>query len=124
MKTQNEKSFNCIAETKKGKFDVVIKVWEEIVEAGELFPGSFYNCSWKNEAYVTIEGENLKVNEFYSDRIRSWEVAEKFGMTGIAALRCDCSEVKNFISEIEMVRIRKSSEADEEIAISKMIHNL
>lgn len=124
MKTQNEKTFNCIAETKKGNFDVVIKVWEEIVEAGELFPGSSYNLSWKNEAYVTIEGQNLNVNEFYSDRIRSWEVAEKFGMTGIATLRCDCSEVKNFMSEIEMVRINKSAEADEEIAISKMIHNL
>jgi len=124
MKTQNQKTFNCIAETKKGNFDVVIKVWEEIVEAGELFPGSFYNRSWKNEAYVTIEGENLNVNEFYSDRIRSWEVSEKFGMTGIATLRCDCSEVKNFMSEIEMVRINKSAEADEEIAISKMIHNL
>jgi hypothetical protein len=124
MKIQNEKTFNCVAETKKGNFDVVIKVWEEIVEAGELFQGSFYNRSWKNEAYVTIEGENINVDEFYSDRIRSWEVAEKFGMPGIATLRCDCSEVKNFMSEIEMIRIRKSAEADNEIAISKMIHNL
>jgi hypothetical protein len=124
MKTQNEKSFNCIAETKKGNFNVVIKVWEEIVEAGELFAGSFYNRSWKNEAYVTIEGEKLNVDEFYSDRIRSWEVGEKFGITGIATLRCDCSEVKYFMSEIEMGYIRKSAEADEEITMSKMIHNL
>ena len=45
-------------------------------------------------------------------------------MKGEVSLMCDCSEVKNYISEIEMIRIRKNAEADKEIATSKMIHNL
>ena len=124
MKTQNEKTFNCVAETSRGNFDVVIKVWEEIVEANELFPGSFFNCTWKNEAFVVIDGEKMEIDEFYSDRVRSWDVANQYGLKTIATLKCDCSEATNFMNEIEIERINKSAEADEEIAISRMIHDL
>jgi hypothetical protein len=122
MKAQNEKTFNCIAETKKGKFEVVIKVWEQITD-GKTY---FATRSWKSESYVIIEGQKLEVsfNQYDSTKVKSYAVAEKYGMKGEVSLMCDCSEVKNYISEIEMIRIRKNAEADKEIATSKMIHNL
>jgi hypothetical protein len=124
MNTQNEKTFNCIAVTKKGNFDVIIKVWEEILEDGELFTGSFANRSWKNESYVIIEGEQFKINEYYEDRVRSWAVANKYGISQIATLLCDCSEVKIYINSIEDERRAKMIEWEEEARISEMIHNL
>lgn len=120
MKTQNHQTFNCIAETKKGNFEVIIKVWEQISDEKNWFG----TISWKEEGYVLINGEKLKINEIYSTKIRSYEVAEKFGMSGIATLMCDCSEVVNFKNQIDNERIRKYAEADEEAAISEMIHNL
>ena len=122
MKTQNEKTFNCIAETKKGNFDVVIKVWEQITD-GKTY---FATRSWKSESYVIIEGQKLEVsfNQYDGTKVKSYAVAEKYGIKGEVSLMCDCSEVKNYISEIEMIRIRKNEEADREIATSKMIHNL
>ena len=122
MKTQNEKTFNCIAETKKGNFDVVIKVWEQITDGKNYF----VTRSWKSESYVMIEGEKLEVsfNQYDGTKVKSYAVAEKYGMKGEVSLMCDCSEVKKYINEIEMERIRKNAEADEEIAISEMIHNL
>lgn len=126
MRTQNEKVFNCIAETRKGNFDVVIKVWEEIFEDGEKFKGSFFSLSWESEAYVIIDNEKLEVsfNQYDGTKVKSYAVAEKYGMKGEVSLMCDCSEVKKYINEIEMERIRKNAEVDEEIAISEMIHNL
>jgi len=122
MKTQNEKTFNCIAETKKGNFEVVIKVWEEITD-GKTY---FATRSWKSESYVIIEGQKLEVsfNQYDSERIKSYAVAEKYGIKGEVVLMCDCSAAVNYIRDIEEIRIRKNGEADQEIATAKMIHNL
>lgn len=122
MKTENEKTFNCIAETKKGKFDVVIKVWEQITD-GKTY---FVTRSWKSESYVMIDGKKLEVsfNQYDGTKVKSYAVAEKYGIKGEVSLMCDCSEVKKYIGEIEMQRIRKNAEASEEIARMEMIHNL
>lgn len=122
MKTENEKTFNCTAVTKKGNFDVVIKVWEQIIDDKNYFA----TRSWKSESYVMIDGEKLEVsfNQYDGTKVKSYAVAKKYGIYGEVSLMCDCSEVKKYINEIEMTRIRRNAEADREIEISEMIHNL
>ena len=122
MKTQNEKTFNCTAETQKGNFNVVIKIWEQVTDGKNYF----VTRTWKSESYVTIDGEKLEVsfNEYDGTKVSSYAVAEKYGINGKVFLKCDCSEVKKYINDIEMIRIRKNAEADEEAAIFEMLHNL
>lgn len=126
MKIQNKKTFNCVANTKKGNFCVIISVWEEVFEAGEKFSGSFFSCTWKSEAYIIIDDEKLEVsfNQYDGTKVKSYAVAEKYGINGQVSLMCDCSAVKNYINGIEMLRIISDAESDKEIATSKMIHNL
>ena len=122
MKTQNEKEFICIAETQKGNFYVVIRVWEQITDGKSYFA----TRTWKSQSCVIIEGENLEVsfNEHDGTKVSSYAVAEKYGINGKVDLRCDCSEVIKYINDIEMIRIRKNAAADEEIAKMEMLHNL
>ena len=122
MKTENEKTFNCTAITKKGNFDVVIKIWEQITD-GKTY---FVTRSWKSDSYIIIDDEKLEVsfNQCDGTKVKSYSVAQKFGLNGQVSLMCDCSEAMKYTNEIEMSRIKKNAEADEEIAISEMIHNL
>lgn len=95
-----EKAFTCIASTRKGDFEVFIKVWRETTKDGN---GYFGCVSWKSESYVTIDGEKLTVRFDVNNGItvRSHEVAKHYGLTGAVRLGGDYTAPKKYIEGIE-----------------------
>ena len=123
---RNQKSFKTVAITKKGNFDVIITISEE------LSSGFSFENEWliKREAIVIIENKEFKADfdEYKSDRVKSIEVATHFGIAGEIALACDGSEAAKYISDIKQGKIDFNSkclrELDAEQKMFEKNHNL
>lgn len=127
MKTiRNQKSFKTVAITKKGNFDVIITISEE------LSSGFSFENEWliKREAIVIIENKEFKADfdEYKSDRVKSIEAAKHFGISGSIALACDGSEAAKYIADIKQGKIDFNSQCLRDLdAEQKMFdknHNL
>ena len=123
---RNQKSFKTLAITKKGIFDVVITISEE------LSSGFSFKNEWliKREAIVIIDNKefNASFDEYKSDRVKSIEVATYFGIAGEIALACDGSEAAKYIAEIKQGKMDFNSkclrELEAEHQMFEKIHNL
>lgn len=112
MKTQNEKTFNCTAITGKGNFDVEITVWESFSDGKEYF----VTKSWEQKVKIFIDGEEYsgKINLRGGGILKSHEVAKKYGIKRPAQMKCDYSDVVDYIKKTEWARIKEDAKLQEE----------
>ena len=123
---RNQKSFKTLAITKKGIFDVVITISEE------LSSGFSFKNEWliKRAAIVIIDNKefNASFDEYQPDRVKSIEVATHFGIAREIALACDGSEAAKYIAEIKQGKMDFNSkclrELEAEHQMFEKIHNL
>ena len=123
---RNKKSFNTVATTKKGNFNVTITIFEQ------LCSGFSFKNEWliQREAIVFIGNKEFKASfdEYKSDRVKSIEVATCFGIAGEIALACDGSEAAKYIADIKQGKMDFNSkclrELEAEHQMFEKIHNL
>jgi hypothetical protein len=123
---RNKKSFNTVATTKKGNFNVTITIFEQICS------GFSFKNEWliQREAVVVIDNKEFEASfdEHKSDRVKSMEVAKYFGIQGEVALAVDGSEAAKYIADIKQGKMDFNSKCLRELeAEQKMFeknHNL